>query len=1019
MSVRRLESLNHRDGNRRTGPGVTQGDAAQRTGGVESQDGSRNVESAAVCIVRRQGPESYFASRQGPRGPTGRPGRRHSRKRGSGRPSADVQVVPARRTVRDNRRVTTAPRLFPEVQPPPPAAPRPAPRAARGRGVSPAMQQYLELKREAGDAMLFFRMGDFYEVFFEDAPQAGELLGIAVTSRQKDPDGKAIPMAGVPYHAAEGYIARLVRAGLRVAVCEQVEPPGRSRGPVRREIVRVATPSTYLDPAYLAGSEAAYLMVAAETGTRSQPLLGAAWVDLSTGDFTAAQFSSENRQRECAEAMAGFRPRELLVAEGSPPKDLLPALGELPLLTVRPELWFEFEHARDTLRRHFGTLSLESFGIEEMPAAICAAGAAISYLAQTQRGQLHHIGSLKRLDTSGRMQLDHLTQRNLELFRPLSADLGAPDATLVQTLDRTATAMGARLLRRRLAHPLLDPDRIRARHRAVDAFVRDRELRREATAALAGCPDLERLASRVALGIAGPREVLRLADGLRAAAALRAALGDTEAEPLREIGGRVRALPELLERIEETVSPEAPLLAREGGVIREGFSPELDELRQLRFRGRERIRGMETSEKQRTGIASLRIRHSQVFGYTIEVPKAQAKRVPADYVRRQTLVGAERYVTEELKEFEARVARADEEIRELESGLFRELERAVGDAAQDILGTAGALAEADVSAGLAQAAITGRYVLPEIHEGFEIEVRGGRHPVVEALADREFVPNDLTLGEDRFLMILTGPNMGGKSTFLRQTALHAVMAQMGSFVPADSARLPIVDRVFARVGASDDLSRGRSTFLMEMEETAHILHHATHRSLVLLDEVGRGTATYDGLSLAWAIVEHVARGPALRMKTLFATHYHELTALASAEDGVVNFHVEAREHRSEIVFLHRVAPGGTNRSYGIQVARLAGVPRSVVKRAHEVLEGLSGGLDGRGARLPAPEPGGPYSLLEPAETQVADALRASDPDRLSPREALDLVYRLRRQLDPAEPGPGGEPGAARVETEGS
>ena len=906
--------------------------------------------------------------------------------------------------------MTTAPRLFPEVQPPPAGtAPRTRPPKPKGRGVSPAMRQYLDLKREAGDAMLFFRMGDFYEVFFEDARQAGELLGIAVTSRQNDAEGKAIPMAGVPYHAAEGYIARLVRAGVRVAVCEQVEPPGLSKGPVRREIVRVATPSTYLDPAYLAGSEAAYLMVVAESGTRSNPRLGAAWVDLSTGEFSAAEFSGDSRQRECAEAMAGFRPRELLMAESAPPRDLLPALGDLPLLTVRPDLWFEFEHARDTLRRHFGTLSLESFGIEETPAAVAAAGAAISYLAETQRGQLHHIGSLKRLDTSGRMQIDHLTQRNLELFRSLSAESGAPrGATLVETIDRTATAMGARLLRRRLAHPLLDPERIRARHLAVEAFTRDRKLRQDVAGALAGAPDLERLASRVALRIAGPREYLRVADGLRTGSAVRTALQAAEPPTLRDIGGRIRELPEVLERIQETVSPEAPVLAREGGVIREGFSPELDELRRLRFHGRECIRNMETSEKQRTGITTLRIKHNQVFGYTIEVPKAQAGRVPSDYVRRQTLVGAERYVTEELKEFEARVAQADEKIAELESSLFRALEDDVGDAAREILDMAGALAEADVAAGLAQTAVTHRYVKPEMHDGFGIEVRGGRHPVVEALSAEEFVPNDLDLGDDRFLMILTGPNMGGKSTFLRQTALHAVMAQMGSFVPAESARLPVVDRVFARVGASDDLSRGRSTFLTEMEETAYILHHATTRSLVLLDEVGRGTATYDGLSLAWAIVEHIARDPGLRMKTLFATHYHELTALASAEDGVVNFHVEAREHQNEIVFLHRVAPGGTNRSYGIQVARLAGVPRSVVQRAHEVLEGLTGGLDGRGARLPAPEPGGPYSLLEPADSQVAEALRGCDPDSLTPREALDLLYRLRRQLDPAGPSAGRE-----------
>ena len=881
------------------------------------------------------------------------------------------------------------------------------------------MQQYLDLKQEAGDAVLFFRMGDFYEVFFEDARTAGELLGIAVTSRQNDADGQPIPMAGVPWHAAESYIARLVRAGLRVAVCEQVEPAGAARGPVRREIVRIATPSTYLDPAYLADSEAAYLMALAETEGPGKPRLGAAWVDLSTGDFTAAEFTSDDRSRECAEAMAGFRTRELLVAEGPAPAKAARALGDPPLLTARPELWFEFEHARDTLRRHFGTLSLESFGVEGMPAAIAAAGAAISYLTETQRGQVRHIASLRRLDTSGRMLLDQLTQRNLELFRPLAADAGAPPtATLVGTLDRTATAMGARLLRRRLAHPLLDPAAIRERQQAVEALVRDRELRHAAAGPLDACPDLERLASRMALRIAGPREYLKLSEGLRAAALLRRALLDAPSSSLQDIGGRILELAELRERVDETVAPEAPVLARDGGIIREGFSSELDELRRLRSRGRERIREMEAAERDRTGIASLRIRHNQVFGYTIEIPKSHAARAPSDYVRRQTLVGAERYVTEELKEFEGRVARADEEIAELEAHFFAALQEEVAASARQVLGVAAAIAEADVARGLAQAAITGRYVKPEIHDGFGLEVRGGRHPVVEALAAEEFVPNDLDLDESRFLMILTGPNMGGKSTFLRQTALHSVMAQMGSFLPATSARLPIVDRVFARVGASDDLSRGRSTFLMEMEETAHILRHATPRSLVLLDEAGRGTATYDGLSLAWAIVEHIARAPGLRMKTLFATHFHELTALADAEEGVRNLHVEAEEHGNDIVFLRQVLPGGTNRSYGLQVARLAGVPGEVVGRAGEVLEGLSGGPDSRHARLPIgttagagalsgkpADPRGPADLADPAEREAVAALRGCDPDDLSPRAALELLYRLRRRL--AGDGEGG------------
>ena len=876
------------------------------------------------------------------------------------------------------------------------------------------MRQYLELKREAEDAILFFRMGDFYEVFFEDALQAAGILDIAVTSRQKDADGKPIPMAGVPHHAAETYVGRLVRAGLRVAVCDQVEPAGASRGPVRREIVRIATPATYLEPTYLTDSEAAYLMAVAELGGPGGERLGAAFVDLSTGDFTAAEFRDKARFRECAEAMSTFRPRELLVREGGSPETLLANAQPEPLVTRRPGFWFEPEPARGSLLRHFGTASLEPFGVEAMPAAVAAAGAAVSYLTETQRGRLGHIVALRRLDTSGRMLLDAVTQRNLEIFQPLSG--ASSGATLVGTLDRTATGMGARLLRRRLARPLLDPEPIRERLRAVEELARERALRSDMAEALDKCPDLERLASRVALSVAGPREYLKVADALARAESLRKTLDPARGGLLTGIGARLDGLQTLRGRIEKTIAADAPVLLREGGVIHEGVSAELDELRRLRFEVRQRIRDMEAREKQRTGIPSLRIRYNQVFGYTIEVGKGYADRVPEDYHRRQTLVNAERYVTEELKAFEARVASAEDGIRELEAQLFRALEEEARAAAPALLGTARALAEADVALGLAVAAVAGDYARPEIHDGFELEVSGGRHPVVEALADERFVPNDLKLDRDNFVMILTGPNMGGKSTFLRQTALHAVMAQMGSFVPAAAARLPVVDRVFARVGASDDLSRGRSTFLTEMEETAHILHHATRRSLVVLDEVGRGTATYDGLSLAWAIVEQIARNPGLRMKTLFATHYHELTALAAGEPGVVNFHVAAREHGEEIVFLRQVAPGGTSRSYGIQVARLAGVPGAVVDRAREVLEGLTGGLDGRGARLPTPEPGGPHSLLQPPETQLAEALRAVEPDELSPREALDLVYRLRRRLDPGEAG--GAPPSPSAEDRG-
>ncbi len=876
------------------------------------------------------------------------------------------------------------------------------------------MRQYLDLKREAVDALLFFRMGDFYELFFDDAREAAEILDIAVSSRQKDERGVPIPMAGVPWHAAESYIARLVRAGRRVAVCDQVEPAGASRGPVRREIVRVATPSTYLDPAYLEGAEPAYLMAVAELGSPKRPRLGAAWADLSTGDFTAAEFDGASARRDLAEAAASFRPRELLLAEGAAAPDFPVAAGEEPVATLRPEFWFAPDHGREALLRHFGTASLEAFGVEHRPAAAAAAGAALTYLRETQRGGVANLLRLKRLDDSRRMGLDGLTQRNLELFRPLSSDpaAAARGATLVETLDRTSTAMGARLLRRRLAQPLMEIERIRRRHQAVDELRQRAGLWEDARAALGQCPDLERLASRTTLGVAGPREYLRVAAALGATAQLREALGRATAAELRVRAERLDPLPSLRKRIEATVAPDAPALARDGGVIRQGFSTELDELRGLRRNARETIRAMEARERTSTGIQSLRVRYNKVFGYTIEVAKSLVSRVPGHYQRRQTLVNAERFVTEELREFESRIATAEERIATLEAELFRALEREVGGAGPRLLGTAAQIAATDVAVGLAEAAARSDYVRPDMHDGFSISVRDGRHPVVEALGEDPFAPNDLALDRERFLMVLTGPNMGGKSTFLRQTALIAIMAQAGSLVPARKARLPLVDRVFARVGASDDLSRGRSTFLTEMEETAHILHHATPKSLVLLDEVGRGTATWDGLSLAWAVVEHIARTPGLGMKTLFATHYHELTELAEREPGVVNFHVEALEHGDGIAFLRQVIPGGNPRSYGIAVARLAGVPATVVRRAREVLDGLAAS----GApSVPAADSSSPASDDPPAADDagaaaakaIAAELRGSDPDGLTPRDALDLLYRLRRRLAPDDAGTGG------------
>ncbi len=842
------------------------------------------------------------------------------------------------------------------------------------------MLQYEELRREAGDAILFFRMGDFYEMFGEDAHVAGRVLDLAVTSRQRDAEGNPIPMAGFPHHALEGYLGKLVRAGHRVAIGEQVEPAGASRGIVRREVVRIATPSTWLH-AEDEDSDGAWLMAVAKVGPPHARRIGAAWADLSTAHFVAADFAP-GEFAACAEAAAAFGPKELLVADDGAADGRAAACDGNPLVTARPAYWFEPRHAAEALTRQFGTVSLESFGIADAPAAVAAAGAAVRYLEETQRSRLGHLRAIRRLEVSGSLLLDPVTRRHLELFDSLS---GAGQ-TLLGILDRTRTGMGARLLRLRLARPLRDADRIRARHEAVEELVGSGERRREARDALQHCADLERLASRASLRLAGPREYLRIAASLATVGRVREILEGMEAPLLRDVRDRLDDLPAVRLRIEETIAGDAPALARDPGVIRAGVSEELDSLRELRLESRRAIAAIEGRERQRTGVASLRIRHSHTFGYTIEVARAHSDRVPSDYVRRQTLVGAERYVTEELKQFEARLNGANERILEEEARLFARLEEEVGASGQEILRSAAALAEADVAFGLADVAAGGDWRRPDMHDGYELEVRAGRHPVVEALHGESFVPNDLSLDESGFLMVLTGPNMGGKSTFLRQTALHVILAQLGSLVPAESARLPVVDRVFARVGATDDLARGRSTFLTEMEETAHILHHATPASLVLLDEVGRGTATGDGLALAQAVVEYIARNPGLRMKTLFATHYHELTGLAEAEAGVVNFHMRAEEREHEIVFLRRVAPGGTDRSYGIQVARLAGIPRTVVERADRIL----GGLPREAASAAAPEPAPP----DPGADAAAAILREQDPDALSPREALALLYRL-------------------------
>ncbi len=873
----------------------------------------------------------------------------------------------------------------------------------RGSGETgtPAMRQYHDIKRQVPDAILFFRMGDFYEMFYDDALAAARALEITLTSRQKDSGGAAIPMCGVPYHAADTYIGRLIRRGFKVAVCDQMEDAKNAKGVVRRDLVRVVTPSTYLHHGYLEAKEPSYLLSVAP----SKAAIGASLADLSTGDFVAFSIEGEDRWERLSEAVSTYRPREILHPDGQPlPAAVMEALGpdERPVATPREAWRFEPESARSALLRHFRTLSLESFGLEAKPLAVGAAGAALQYLEETQKGELDHFTSIRSLEEADALVLDPVTQRNLEILRSQSE--GGREGSLLGVLDRTSTAMGARTLRSWLLRPLLRLDQIGDRLDSVEELAFETILRGKAREQLKSVLDLERILSRVILETAGPRDFIGLLSSLSRVPGLRALTADARAGLLSRVRAELDPLEDVRADIERTLVSEPPATLKDGGAIREGVSSELDEIRSLRSHGRETLARIETRERQRTGIGSLKVRFNKVFGYYIEVTKSNLGAVPEDYIRKQTLVGSERYVTPELKEYEEKILNAEERIQTLEREIFCALNDRVRGEAPRVRRTAQALGELDVLLALAEVAASSNYTKPRLHDGYALELRDARHPVIEATSAEPFVGNDLSLDEGRFLVILTGPNMGGKSTYLRQTALIVLMAHMGSFVPASEAKIPLVDRIFTRVGASDNLFRGRSTFMVEMQETAHILNHATRRSLILLDEIGRGTSTYDGLSLAWSVAEHIAKEPRLKTKTIFATHYHELTDLAAEIEGVVNCHVSAREWHDDIVFLRKVLAGGSDRSYGIQVARLAGLPSGLIRRAQEILVNLEKNefdVEGR-PRLAGESAGGAgarqLSLFADAEERVVSELQRIDPDRMTPMEALQLLSELRKRL---------------------
>jgi DNA mismatch repair protein MutS len=861
--------------------------------------------------------------------------------------------------------------------------------------VTPAMRQYLDAKEQHRDAILLFRMGDFYEMFYEDALVAARALELTLTSRSKDSNGGGIPMCGVPFHAVDAYIARLVKKGFRVAICDQVEDPRKAKGVVKREIVRVVSPGTLTDANYLDAREPAFLMAIAAL----DQTIGVALLDLSTGEFSAAEYSGTDGLQGLADELVVIKPREIVTAADR--EQLRVPVPQGVTITAIDGWIFDREASRRTLLDQLRAGGLEGFGLDNRPAAVSAAGALVHYLRTTQRVDLAHVRSIAFRRRADVLLIDPTTLKHLEVLE--GAD-GSRDGSLLEELDRTVTTIGSRLLRSWLLRPLLSLERIRDRLDALEEFAFRATDRGKLRDALKGIQDLERLVARTALGTAGPRDLVGLKQSLALVPRIRALLAPMQAPLTRSLVAELDDVADIRDLIESTLLDDPPTFARDGGFTRDGTDPELDELKAISRSGKQVIAEMENRERTRTGIASLKVRYNRVFGYYIEVSKSNLHAVPPDYHRKQTIAGGERFITPALKEYEEKVVGADERILERELEIFDRLRASVAAEAPRIQGTARALAALDVISALAESAAINNYIKPHVHDGDELVILDGRHPVVERRTQAsQFVPNDVSLdGSTSQLMILTGPNMGGKSTYLRQTALICVMAQAGSFVPAREAKISLVDHVFARVGASDNIARGHSTFMVEMQETANILHTTTSRSLVVLDEIGRGTATFDGLSIAWAVAEYLATNPKVRPKTLFATHYHELTDLADATPGVVNFHVAAREWKDDIIFLRKIVPGRSDRSYGIQVARLAGLPAPLIERARQILAGLERDELTRGGRPSISgsptEPQQQLGLFHiPANDPLREKLAAIDVDRTTPMEALSLLSELKKE----------------------
>jgi DNA mismatch repair protein MutS len=846
--------------------------------------------------------------------------------------------------------------------------------------LTPIRQQYLRIKKQYPQAIVLFRLGDFYETFDEDAKIASRELEIVLTSREMG-RGNKVPLAGIPYHALDNYLARLINRGYKVAICEQMTKPGETKGLVQREVVRLVTPGTVVEPGLL-DSKANNYLAAVVPG---EGVVGLAYVDITTSEFLTTQLPLARAKTE----VERLRPAEVIAAKSA----ALESLGINGNITRLDDDWFEADVARQTLLDHFGAASLEGYGCDRLPLAVRAAGAIVRYIQETQKGGLGQLTRLATYATDNFMALDEQTQRNLELFQ--SARSGATEGSLLSVIDQTRTPMGGRLLRKWLGQPLLDVTELKRRQGAIGWFVENSLVRRQIVALLGGVADLERLINRVRGEIALPRELVALRRSLEKVPRIVEMLDGAEAVAFLREG--LKPCPEVVDLIARAIVDEPSSNLGEGDVIRPGFSEEFDKVRATSKNARQYLANLETRERERTGIKSLKVGFNNVFGYYIEVSKPNLAQVPQDYIRKQTLVNGERFFTPELKEYESTILNARDRMAEMEASLFRQLCRQVAALAGRILALGAALAHLDVFSSLAEVAVRSNYVRPLLNDGREINIKQGRHPVVERAVE-SFVPNDISLSnEDAQLIVLTGPNMSGKSTYLRQVALIVLLAQVGSFVPAEAAIIGVVDRIFTRIGARDDLAAGQSTFMVEMVETANILNNATPRSLLILDEIGRGTSTYDGLSIARAVAEYIHNASGLGAKTVFATHFHEMTQLAGYLPRVQNFNVAVVEEGGKVIFLHRIVPGGVDKSYGIHVAQLAGLPRPVIHRAREVLDELeTSSREHPAAKKRRKEPAMQIPLLG-QKSPLLEELEKLDIDGMTPLEALNKLYELKKK----------------------